>query len=95
MFSAAVDWTTQHLIVTPLWLQAGLILLVAVPLAAVSAVVLVRMVDSATFAGLRVWRSITGGDTVRPTRHSIRSNDNDGQSRGTAPARSEAAEGQA
>lgn len=56
-----MDAVTQFLFAAPLWLQIPLVMLVAVPLATVAAVALVRVVDTLALAGQLAWRATVGG----------------------------------
>jgi len=55
-----MDAVTQFLLSAPLWLQIPLVMVVAVPLATVAAVALVRIVDSVSLAAERAWRASVG-----------------------------------
>ncbi|MDO5512387.1 hypothetical protein [Corynebacterium sp.] len=48
-----MDAITQFLLNAPLWLQIPLVMAVAVPLATIGAVALVRVVDTVSLAGER------------------------------------------
>ncbi|QGU05206.1 hypothetical protein [Corynebacterium comes] len=41
----------------PLWLQVPLVMVIAVPLATIAAVALVRLVDAVFLAGERAWQA--------------------------------------
>lgn len=55
-----MDAVTQFLLSAPLWLQIPLVMTVAVPLATVGAVALVRIVDTVSLAAERAWRATVG-----------------------------------
>lgn len=55
-----MDAITQFLLSAPLWLQIPLVMVVAVPLATVAAVALVRIVDTVSLAAERAWRASVG-----------------------------------
>ncbi|HHU67005.1 hypothetical protein [Corynebacterium sp.] len=55
-----MDAVTQFLLSAPLWLQIPLVMVVAVPLATVAAVALVRIVDTVSLAAERAWRASVG-----------------------------------
>lgn len=55
-----MDAVTQFLLSAPLWLQIPLVMAVAVPLATVGAVALVRIVDTMSLAAERAWRATVG-----------------------------------
>ncbi|NLA54894.1 MAG: hypothetical protein GX859_01135 [Corynebacterium humireducens] len=55
-----MDAVTQFLLSAPLWLQIPLVMVVAVPVATVAAVALVRIVDSVSLAAERAWRASVG-----------------------------------
>ena len=57
-----MDTVTQLLLGAPLWLQIPLVMVVAVPLATVGAVALVRVVDTVSLAVERAWRAGVGGE---------------------------------
>lgn len=50
----------QFVLTAPLWLQVPLVMVLAVPLATVAAVALVRVVDTVSLAGERAWQAATG-----------------------------------
>ncbi|RSZ62409.1 hypothetical protein EAH68_09735 [Corynebacterium hylobatis] len=54
----------QFVLTAPLWLQVPLVMVLAVPLATVAAVALVRVVDTVSLAGERAWQAATGPDRV-------------------------------
>lgn len=53
-----MDTVTQYLLGAPLWLQIPVVMVIAVPLATLGAVALVRVVDTVSLAGERAWRAI-------------------------------------
>ncbi|AJE33762.1 hypothetical protein B842_09565 [Corynebacterium humireducens NBRC 106098 = DSM 45392] len=55
-----MDAVTQFLLSAPLWLQIPLVMGVAVPVATVAAVALVRIVDTVSLAAERAWRASVG-----------------------------------
>ena len=55
-----MDAVTEFLLSAPLWLQISLVIVVAVPLATVAAVALVRIVDTVSLAAERAWRASVG-----------------------------------
>ena len=55
-----MDAITQFLLSAPLWLQIPLVMGVAVPVATVAAVALVRIVDTVSLAAERAWRASVG-----------------------------------
>ncbi len=61
-----MDAITQFLLNAPLWLQIPLVMAVAVPLATIGAVALVRIIDILALAGERAWRATVG--TTNDTR---------------------------
>lgn len=52
----------QFVLTAPLWLQVPLVMVLAVPLATIAAVALVRVVDTVSLAGERAWQAAIGPD---------------------------------
>ncbi|MFP7364332.1 hypothetical protein SFC07_00895 [Corynebacterium callunae] len=54
--TAFLDWITQHLTVAPLWIQSPLVIIASVLVCALLAVPLLRVIDLAGAAALRIFR---------------------------------------
>jgi len=50
------------ILTAPLWLQVPLVMAIAVPLATVAAVALVRLIDALLLATERTWQATAGAD---------------------------------
>lgn len=72
-----MDTITQYLLAAPLWLQIPVVMVIAVPLATIAAIVLVRVVDTVTLAVEIAWQQLSSSGE-NPTK------ENHGEPRGTA-----------
>ncbi|AGG67375.1 hypothetical protein [Corynebacterium callunae] len=53
--TAFLDWITQHLTTAPLWIQSPLVIMASVLVCALLAVPLLRVIDLAGAAALRIF----------------------------------------